>query len=74
MHEREYSDETAKIIDDEVENLITEAIRRATAVIRHNREKLEDLKNKLLEKETIEGEEVLVILKDTVLPKAAQLY
>ena len=74
MHEREYSDETAKIIDEEVENLITEAIKRASAVIRSNRSKLEDLKGKLLEKETIEGDEVLVILKDTVLPKAAQLY
>ena len=29
MHEREYSDETAKVIDDEVEALITEAANRA---------------------------------------------
>jgi cell division protease FtsH len=74
MHEREYSDETAKIIDDEVEDLIKEATRRATAVIKGNLKQIEALKNKLLEKETIEGDEVLVILKDTVLPKAAQLY
>jgi cell division protease FtsH len=74
MHEREYSDETAKLIDEEVENLITEATRRATAVIKHNREKLEDLKVKLLEKESIEGDEVLEILKHTSIPKVAQLY
>ena len=74
MHEREYSDETAKLIDEEVENLITEATRRATDVIKHNRQPLEELKVKLLEKESIEGDEVLVILKDTVLPKSAQLY
>lgn len=74
VHEREYSDETAKVIDDEVENLITEAARRASIVIKHNRSKLELLKNKLLEKETIEADEVLVILKDAVMPKAAELY
>jgi cell division protease FtsH len=74
VKDREYSDETAKIIDDEVENLITESIKRATAVIKSNRSKLEALKDKLLEKETIEAEEVLEILKGTVLPKAAQLY
>jgi cell division protease FtsH len=74
VHEREYSDETAKIIDDEVENLITEATNRATAVIKHNRSKLEILKEKLLEKETLEADEVLAILKDAVLPKVAMLY
>src|SRR5579864_9156145 len=44
VHERQYSDETAKIIDDEVESLITEAANRARAVIKANREKLEKLK------------------------------
>ncbi len=39
VHDREYSDETAKIIDDEVESLITEATERASAVIKHNRER-----------------------------------
>jgi len=74
VHEREYSDETAKIIDDEVENLITEATRRATAVIKNNRTKLDHLKDKLIEKETIEADEVIEILKGTVLPKGAELY
>jgi len=74
VHEREYSDETAKVIDDEVENLITEAARRASVVIRHNRTKLEALKDKLIEKETVEADEVLTLLKGTVLPKAAELY
>ncbi len=74
VHDRDYSDETAKLIDDEVESLITQATNRATAVLKHNRAKLEKLKEKLLEKETIEAEEVLVILKDSVMPKAAELY
>jgi cell division protease FtsH len=74
MHERQYSDETAKVIDDEVEALVTEAAKRAKAVIKSNRSKLEALKDKLLEKETVEAEEVLQILKGSTLPKEAALY
>ena len=36
VHEREYSDETAKLIDEEVEALITEAANRARVVIKAN--------------------------------------
>lgn len=74
VHEREYSDETAKLIDDEVESLIKEAARRAREVIKANRHKLEELKERLLEKETVEAEEVKEILKGTAMPKAAALY
>ena len=74
VHERQYSDETAKIIDDEVESLITEASRRAKDVIKANRTKLEELKDRLITKETVEAEEVLEILKGSVLPKTATLY
>jgi cell division protease FtsH len=74
VHEREYSDETAKLIDDEVEALISEAATRARAVIKANLHKLGDLKDKLLEKETIEADEVQEILKGTHMPKAAALY
>lgn len=74
VHERQYSDETAKIIDDEVENLIKEAADRARAVLRANKEKLEKLKDALLEKETVESDEVLKILKGAHLPKTAELY
>lgn len=74
VHERQYSDETAKIIDDEVEGLITEAARRAREVIKANKTKLEALKDKLIEKETVEAEEVLAILEGSAMPKAASLY
>lgn len=74
MHEKQYSDETAKLIDDEVEDLITEAATRARIVIKANLKKLEELKGILITKETIEAEEVLQILKDTSLPKTATLY
>ncbi len=74
VHEREYSDETAKLIDDEVEALIQEATKRARIVIEANRKYLEALKDALLAKETIEAEEVKEILHGTHMPKAAALY
>jgi cell division protease FtsH len=74
MHERQYSDETAKLIDDEVEELIKEAAHRAKLVIQANRKKLEELKVVLLEKETVEDAEVKKIFNGTQMPKAAALY
>ena len=67
-------DETAKVIDDEVEALITEAAKRARQVIKQNRTYLESLKDVLLEKETVEADEVAKILKGTKMPKEAALY
>jgi cell division protease FtsH len=74
MHEREYSDETAKVIDDEVEALITEAANRARVVIKANLKPLEALKGRLLDKETVDAAEVLELLKGSHLPKEAALY
>jgi cell division protease FtsH len=73
-HERPYSDDTAKLIDEEVAELIREASRRAEAVISHNRASLDRLVGALLEEETLEEEQVVAILKDAVLPKEAKLY
>jgi len=74
VHERQYSDDTAKIIDDEVEALITEAAKRARIVIKANMKKLDELKDALLEKESIEAAEVGEILKGSHMPKEASLY
>lgn len=74
VHERQYSDETAKVIDDEVEALITEASRRAREVIKANRAKLETLKDALIEKETVEADEVIEVLKGSAMPRSAALY
>jgi len=74
VHERDYSDETAKVIDDEVEALITEAANRARDVIKANLSKLEALKKALLEKETVEAEEVIELFEGARMPKTAALY
>jgi len=74
VHERDYSDETAKMIDDEVEKLITEAATRARAVIKANMSHLEKLKDELIEKETVDADEVAEALKGSKLPSSAALY
>ena len=74
VHERDYSEDTAKIIDDEVEALITEAANRARMVIKANLKSVEKLKDKLLEKESVEADEVKKLFEDSTMPKAAALY
>ena len=74
VHEKTYSDETAKTIDAEVESLITEAADRARIVIKANLPYLKKLKDVLLEKETVDAPEVLTIFEGTKMPKEAALY
>jgi cell division protease FtsH len=74
FHEREFSDDTAKVIDNEVEELITEGANRARIVIKANMKYLEILKDLLLEKETVDAEEVDKVLKGSKLPPAAAQY
>ncbi|MGH7233971.1 MAG: ATP-dependent zinc metalloprotease FtsH, partial [Candidatus Saccharimonadales bacterium] len=74
VHERDYSEDTAKVIDREVEALITEAANRARMVIKANRDKLDALKDRLLAKETVEADEVATVLKGARMPKTAALY
>lgn len=73
-HEKQYSEETAKLIDDEVESLIAEAANRARDVIKTNLKYLEKLKQELLEKETIDAEDVVRVCEGSRLPKSAALY
>ena len=72
--ERPYSDETAKMIDEEVAQLITEAKHRAMLVLKENRSFLDKLAEALLNEETLEESEVDEILKGTKLPKEAKLH
>jgi cell division protease FtsH len=74
VSERDYSEDTAKVIDQEVESLITEAANRARFVIKANLDKLEKLKDRLIEKETVDADEVNETLKGSKLPASAALY
>ena len=58
MHTRDYSDETARVIDEEVERILREQEDRARDALRQNRAGLDAVARALLEKETIDGAEV----------------
>jgi cell division protease FtsH len=60
--ERDYSDETAAAIDDEVRNLVEQAERRCREVLLNNRNVLDRLAAMLVEKETVDAEELQELL------------
>ncbi len=53
-----YSEKTAQVIDEEVSKIVESAYKRAKDILSHNKEKLEKLANKLIEKEVIFKEDV----------------
>jgi cell division protease FtsH len=59
---KEYSEDTAREIDQEVKQLIDNAYRKVQALLGANQDKLKTLAAALLEKETIEGDEIRRIL------------
>ena len=69
-----YSEKTAELIDKEVKELSDEAAKRAKAVLVANREALDRLAEALLEKETLEEDELPTLLKGTTLPEGAKLH
>ena len=72
VHDRPYSEETAKMIDKEVEDLLVEASQRAEKVILANKALLEGMKVELLDKETLDADQVLEIFKGAKLPSSAK--
>ena len=69
-----YSEKTSEVIDAEIEALNKEAGARAEAVLKANKKYLDALAKALLEKESLEEDEVKEILKGTTLPTAAKLH
>lgn len=62
---QDYSPDTAKRIDEEVARIMAEGRRRAHEVIEANKDDLKIMAERLLEKETIEGDEVQELLNGT---------
>ncbi len=69
-----YSEKTAELIDKEIKALSDEAAKRAEIVLKANKDVLDRLANALLEKETLEEEELPALLKGTTLPEGAKLH
>ena len=61
-HQREYSDQKAQEIDAEVKRIVDEAHQKALQVLKDNMQALHNLAKSLLEHETIDGEEVDMII------------
>jgi cell division protease FtsH len=69
--DRDFSDTTAAAIDDEVRKLVDEAYRRAKDVLVSNRLVLDKLAAMLIEKETVDAEELQEVLANNDVKMAA---
>ena len=64
MFTKPYSEDTARIIDEEVSKIIENQYQRALRLLSENQDKLTSLANKLLEKEVIFKEDLIEIFGD----------
>jgi cell division protease FtsH len=70
--QKDYGDKIADIIDDEMDRLIQEAHETARRILTENKPKLKLLAKKLIEHETLEGEELEKAFSELSLPKRAR--
>jgi cell division protease FtsH len=70
---RPFSEETQRVVDQEVSRLLREAEERAVAMLNDHREELDWLAARLIEKETVDGKVVLEVLHDKkqLVPRAS---
>jgi cell division protease FtsH len=69
--ERDFSEETAAAIDDEIHQLVEVAYGRAKEVLVNNRHVLDQLAQMLVEKETVDAEELQELLANNDVRMAA---
>lgn len=67
-YHKDYSEETAKEIDDEVRGIINTQYARAYKLLEGERSKLDRLAEALLERETLDREEIEAVMEDKPLP------
>jgi cell division protease FtsH len=61
--QRDYSEKVAEEIDEEVRRIIDKAYHTAKQVLTEHKDKLEDVVNRILEDETIEGDDLTALLE-----------
>ncbi len=71
MSERDFSEETAATVDEEVRNLVDVAYNRAKRVLEENRNILDKLAEMLIDKETVDAEELQDLLASNDVKTAA---
>jgi cell division protease FtsH len=72
-HQRDYSEETAHLIDEEVKRIITTELDRARAIITENRDSLDRVAKALLKIETLDNAQVDILLAGGDIPEVAPL-
>ncbi len=69
----EYSEKTAREIDEEVHRIIMEQYNRVTSLLKSNQSKLENMAKALLERETLDAAEIIAVMEDRELPEKKQV-
>jgi cell division protease FtsH len=67
-HQKNYSEATAQLIDDEVKRIIKECYQRAKSVLEENMDSLHKLAKALLERESMTGDELHLLMTGRELP------
>ncbi len=67
--ERNYSDQVAAVIDEEVHKIMEEAYKSAEKMLSDHMDKLHLIANTLLEKETLEAKDLQMLMKEGHLPE-----
>jgi len=68
IHNKNYGEETAKLIDSEVRRFVEESYEKATQLLKDNRDALEAITMALLDRETITGEDIDLLMEGKELP------
>lgn len=68
-NERAYSDATARIIDEEVKKIVDEAHQRSVQLLTDNKDVLVKVAESLIERETIDGSELDLLIRGEELPE-----
>jgi cell division protease FtsH len=69
----EYSENTARTIDEEVHRIITDQYKRVVELLRGSMDKLEAMAKALLERETLDSEEIIAVMQGTQLPERTRV-
>ncbi len=72
-HTRNYSEDVAALIDQEMKAIITDAYQKATAILVEHREKLDAVSEYLIEHEKMDGEQFKALMEDREIPDIFQV-
>ena len=72
VQNKNYSEDTARLVDAEVKRIVEEAHERCTKLLTENIDKLHRIAEALIERETISGEELDMLIEGEPLPPAEE--